>query len=58
MRWKVGDGSSINMWDNNWIPNATSKNPASQKPAGCAFTKVKELIDHQQHCWKSQVVMQ
>lgn len=58
MKWRVRDGKSIRIWEDNWIPNALSHQPISRIPETCTITRVCELIDHQRMCWKIQLVEQ
>jgi hypothetical protein len=50
MLWRVGDGSTIRIWRDNWIPR-----PYSMKPVGsirtCRLRCVSHLIDQQSNTW-------
>jgi hypothetical protein len=48
--WRVGDGSSIHIWRDNWIPR-----PYGMKPIGCLrscrLRRVSQLIDRASNSW-------
>lgn len=58
LKWNVGDGRFISIWEDRWIPNGISDKPLSPKPAHCVLTKVHELIDDQRNSWNRQLVEQ
>lgn len=56
LRWQVGTGQSIRIWDDPWIPIPSRFRPYSPKPVGCTLTMVNELIDPIAKCWKIDVL--
>ncbi|KAM1949581.1 hypothetical protein ACFX15_009620 [Malus domestica] len=56
LRWQVGTGHSIRIWEDPWIPIPLRFRPYSPKPVGCTLTMVNELIDHVAKCWKIDVL--
>lgn len=58
VKWKVGNGRSIRLWEDNWIPTAEIWQPSSRRPENCSLSKVSDLIDHQRLCWRQQLVEQ
>lgn len=43
---KVGNGRSINIWEDAWIPDNPGGKITSSKTLGCELTKVEELISN------------
>lgn len=58
MMWCVGNGRSVAIWEDAWIPNATGGRVISARPDNCNLRKVSELIDHKRRCWNYAVVKQ
>ena len=52
---RVGDGSSISIWDDNWTPESLPLKPLF-KPVGCELVKVSELIDEYNWTWKADII--
>lgn len=38
--WKVGDGYSIRVWEDNWFPKTTGSKPLSRKSDNCPILQV------------------
>lgn len=45
--WKVGSGTNINIWNDNWIPNTHSHTLIP--PVDCPYQVVADLINHSTH---------
>lgn len=54
----VTDGRSINIWEDNWIPNTPGTRTQSPKPVNCSLHSVAELIDHERGIWRWAIVNQ
>ena len=52
-RWRVGDGESINVWRDPWLPSVFLPFVSSQVAAGCENLSVKELIKPGTNEWNS-----
>ena len=52
---RVGDGTTIDVWNDKWIPGTISMSPIS-RPPGTAIQRVEELIDTSNWTWKHEVV--
>ena len=55
MIWRVGDGESIHIWDDPWIPRAWSRRVITPR-GGNLLTKVAELIDPTTGKWDTELV--
>ncbi|OMO64558.1 hypothetical protein CCACVL1_21676 [Corchorus capsularis] len=57
-RWRIGDGSSVRIIEDNWIPTLPHGQPSSicstQDQFPCVF--VVDLIDHEDRCWKEDIL--
>jgi hypothetical protein len=55
--WRVGDGSSINIWTDTWLNRDGARYPIT--PRGqCVLTKVQELINPVDGQWDEELVRQ
>lgn len=56
MRWQVGNGSNIQIWEDKWVPNSSTYKVVS--PRIDAFTNlcISELIDTTNICWKTDLL--
>ncbi|KAF5458627.1 hypothetical protein F2P56_022644, partial [Juglans regia] len=51
LRWRVGDGSKIQIWGSKWMPTPTSFSVQSPVSMLREDAKVEELIDKQNRAW-------
>jgi hypothetical protein len=56
--WNIGDGKSINIWEDKWIHNQFGSTTWSKKPDNTTCHTVSDLIDDQNKCWKEQTIYQ
>ena len=49
LRWRVGDGTSIRIFTNPWIPRPSSFKPITSNSN--SDLRVSGLINVEQHCW-------
>ncbi|XP_024164510.1 uncharacterized protein LOC112171581 [Rosa chinensis] len=49
VKWRAGDGVSINVWHDDWIPNCPQYQ--IQRPTNCQVEKVTDLIDFNERSW-------
>lgn len=55
--WRVGNGESINIWSDPWLPREWTRQPVTPK-GNSLISKVDELIDPNTGQWDSQLVRQ
>lgn len=55
LRKQVGDGKTINIWDDAWLPGKDCGKINSQKPQGCLVNWVSDLISS--HKWNNDFLM-
>jgi ribonuclease HI len=53
--WRVGNGESINIWNDPWIPNAATRRPCTPKGRNI-LTRVSDLIDPVTGTWDEVLV--
>ena len=51
-KWRVGDGLSISVFKDNWIPGASGGRVTASVTGVDANMKVADLIDASLGCWK------
>jgi hypothetical protein len=56
--WQIGDGKSINIWEDRWINPQAGSIKWSKKPENSSLQRVSDLIDEETKCWKEQVTNQ
>ncbi|XP_059639319.1 uncharacterized protein LOC132281652 [Cornus florida] len=54
LMWSVGNGQSIDIWNDRWIPGFSKTHPF--QPAGAYLFKVADLIDMQQASWNRDIL--
>lgn len=54
--WRIGDGRSVDIWEDNWLPRKHSPRVLSPRPEALIGTKVSSLIDSVQKLWKTEVM--
>ena len=56
LRWRVGDGAHIHVWEDKWLPSPTTYKVASPRIFLHVDTRVKELIDAPATKWKAPII--
>ena len=51
MRWRVGNGQRIRIWDDPWVPNFSSYRVVSPRTLSPQVSMVSHLIDYDNNCW-------
>jgi hypothetical protein len=54
--WRVGDGSHINIWTDNWLPGDCRHKVISPHPNGTTIAKVSDLIQDSPRGWDHHLV--
>ena len=55
-RWWVGNGKTIHIWEDKWLPTASTYKAISPPCNFDDFPMVSALIDHDIKCWKADLV--
>lgn len=55
-RWLVGNGLSLSVWDDRWLPRPSSFKPATPRSTTYENYKVSNLIDHDNNCWRESLI--
>ena len=55
-RWSVGNGKSIHVWGDKWLPTSSTYKVVSPRQFLHANTRVSELISQDSGAWKHQVL--
>lgn len=58
MRWRVGDGTSIRIWSDPWLPSKFLPYISSPIPSGWEDARVSSLFDSFQQVWNSATLQQ
>ncbi|CAL1358763.1 unnamed protein product [Linum trigynum] len=58
IRWRVGNGSDINIWSDCWVAGAKEANYrlTTPKPNSGGLTRVIDLIDHEKREWRDNML--
>lgn len=56
--WQVGNGSSINIWEDCWLTGAQLKRVLSREPQGCTTQRVKDLMHQNRAGWNKELLQQ
>ncbi|KAJ8445873.1 LOW QUALITY PROTEIN: hypothetical protein Cgig2_000185 [Carnegiea gigantea] len=57
-RWLIGDGISLNVWEDRWLPRPFLFKPVTPRPESAAIAQVSDLIDRANGCWHETLVRQ
>ncbi|XP_058776247.1 uncharacterized protein LOC131650559 [Vicia villosa] len=55
-RWRIGDGSQVKVWSDNWIARNPGFKPLSRPTSFDEDTRVSNFIDHDLWCWNSHAL--
>ncbi|XP_042972884.1 uncharacterized protein LOC122304684 [Carya illinoinensis] len=58
LRWRVGNGNSINLWSDKWIPSLPPFTVTSPRDVDCWCERVSDLIDPRQRSWKKELLVE
>jgi hypothetical protein len=53
--WRVGDGTSINIWSDPWIPSSPSRKVATRR-GNIVYTRVSDLINQETGAWDEEIL--
>ena len=56
IRWNVGNGDSIRVWGDKWLPSPSTFRITSLRLFLQTETRVSELISHDVAAWKTQII--
>ena len=56
IKWRVGNGNSIRIWGDKWLPSTSTHKVASSRLFLHLDTLVGELIDHENVWWKTEAL--
>lgn len=56
IRYQVGDGKSIKIWDTPWLPSCPNFKPRTRKPDNCSLTWVSELMTSDGKTWNLDLI--
>ena len=56
IKWRVGNGNSIRIWGDKWLPSTPTHKVASPRLFLHPDTLVGELIDHENVWWKTEAL--
>ena len=55
-RWRIGDGSKINIWNDHWIYSTSPLQTISPRQILPANARFYDLIDHDSMQWKTHLI--
>lgn len=55
-KWQVGNGFSIKVWEDEWLPTPHQPRILSAKPEGCTVVKVKYLMRQEKKGWNQRLL--
>ncbi|CAL1353160.1 unnamed protein product [Linum trigynum] len=55
-RWRVGNGTSIRIWDDKWVPGLEGNKPSLGPQGKMGLDRVKDLIDHGSGEWRGDLL--
>lgn len=54
--WQIGDGETVKVWNDNWIPNMEIRKPTPKAILpGCASSLVCDLIGREDSMWNLSI---
>ena len=56
LRWRVGNGASIRIWEDRWLPNPSAHRIITPRLFLHADTRVEELINGANAKWRTKVI--
>ncbi|KAK9985868.1 hypothetical protein SO802_030819 [Lithocarpus litseifolius] len=56
LRWRIGNGDSVRVWEDKWLPTATTYKVSSPRLFLDPDTWVGELINKEEACWKTEAI--
>ncbi|KAL0364035.1 UNVERIFIED_CONTAM: putative ribonuclease H protein [Sesamum angustifolium] len=56
IRWHIGDGRSVQVWDDKWITRPTTFQSITPKNGLCPGLRVADLIDEATRSWKTEQI--
>jgi hypothetical protein len=54
--WRIGNGKSINIWNDNWLPFQSNFKPYTKAPAQTTLSHVNDLIDSNTNDWNQAII--
>lgn len=54
--WRIGNGKSVNIWGDRWLPQKHSPTVLSPRVGGLVEAKVHSFIDEERRCWKTALI--